>query len=89
MPAPTTPPTISDLPTAPTRGSAADGDTFVALADAWNAAIPDFGDDLTAVADWARDTADDVYADALTASAAAASAIAANGASAMWVSGTT
>jgi len=89
MPAPTTPPTITDLPTAPVRGSASDGVTYVAIADAFNAAQQPRGEEENELAGWMYDTATDVYADALTASNAAAAAIAANGASAIWVSGTT
>jgi len=87
MPAPTTPPTIDDLPPAAVRGSASDGDAFVAIADMFNAAQQPFGVQIGAVASWMYGTAGDVFADASTATAAAASAVAAAGA-AKWVSGT-
>jgi len=88
MPAPTTPPVVNDLPPAATRGSAADGDTFVAIADAFNAAQQPFGQELNALAAWERVTAANVFSDATSAASSAASAMAANGAANVWVSGT-
>jgi len=79
-------PTITDLPSAPSRGSAPT--TFRDDMDAFLAALPGMVTEQNAAGAWIESTAADVETDAATASAAAASAVAASGA-AIWVSGTT
>ena len=75
-----TAPTISTLPTAPSRGSAPS--VFVPTADNWVAALPTFGSDANVMAVWMNYTAAAVAADDSSAAASAAAALASESAAA-------
>lgn len=81
----TAPPSITALPLPP---DPADRSTFNTRAYPWSAALPAFGESVSAVADNVKSNADEAKLNADIASAQAESAIAAVGA-VKWVSGTT